>query len=66
MSEPTRHGTIPIELPHLFDEVEPDPVEGCAGCAALAQVREWARATGDRTTITDANVLMRRHPEGHR
>ncbi|QUW84482.1 hypothetical protein SMIR_39685 [Streptomyces mirabilis] len=46
-------------------ELEPTPVEGCAGCAELTNVRDRARAVGDWTTVTDCNVYMRRHPEGH-
>ncbi|MFE9060200.1 hypothetical protein [Streptomyces violaceusniger] len=64
MDELTRNRTMPIDLPpHL--EREPTPVEGCAGCAELANVRLRARAVGDMTTVTDCNVLMKRHPEGH-
>jgi hypothetical protein len=46
-------------------ELEPTPVEGCAGCAELANVRDRARVVGDMTTVSDCNVYMRRHPEGH-
>ncbi|GBQ01205.1 hypothetical protein SSP531S_26370 [Streptomyces spongiicola] len=46
-------------------EVEPVPVEGCAGCAELANVRDRARVVGDMTTVSDCNVYLRRHPEGH-
>jgi hypothetical protein len=46
-------------------ELEPTPVEGCAGRAELANVRDRARMVGDMTTVTDCNVYMRRHPEGH-
>ncbi|MEU4503112.1 hypothetical protein [Streptomyces sp. NPDC024089] len=64
MSEPTRYSTAPIELP-LDWEREPTPVKDCAGCAELATVRDRARAGGDMTTVSDCNVFMRRHPEGH-
>ncbi|MFF6789072.1 hypothetical protein ACFY9C_08345 [Streptomyces filamentosus] len=64
MSEPTRYSALPIELP-LNLEREPDPVEGCEGCAELASVRGRARVVGDWTTVSDCNVYMRRHPEGH-
>ncbi|MEV4942899.1 MULTISPECIES: hypothetical protein [Streptomyces] len=64
MSEPTRYSTPPIELP-LDLEREPDPAEGCAGCAELAAVRGRARVVGDWATVSDCNIFMRRHPEGH-
>ncbi|MFB6898685.1 hypothetical protein [Streptomyces hydrogenans] len=64
MNEPTRYSTPPIELP-LILEREPAPVEGCAGCAELANVRSRARAGGDMTTVSDCNIYLRRHPEGH-
>lgn len=65
MAEPTRYSTAPVELTDRTDELEPKPVSGCAGCAELVKVRGWARECHDHTTITDANVLMRRHPKGH-
>jgi hypothetical protein len=64
MSEPTRYSTAPTEL-SLRLELEPTPALGCAGCAELANVRNRARVVGDMTTVTDCNVYMRRHPEGH-
>ncbi|MFE9488487.1 MULTISPECIES: hypothetical protein [unclassified Streptomyces] len=64
MTEPTRYSTPPIELPLHLDR-DPDPVDGCAGCIELANVRSRARAGGDMTTVSDCNVFMRRHPEGH-
>ncbi|MFK8850223.1 hypothetical protein [Streptomyces sp. Ac-502] len=64
MSQPTRYSSAPIELP-LCLESEPTPVEGCAGCTELVNVRIRARAVGDMTTVTDCNVYLRRHPEGH-
>lgn len=69
MMEPTRYSTTPIELPLNLErkpEPEPEPAEGCAGCVELANVRDRARAGGDMTTVSDCNVFMRRHPEGHR
>ncbi|MGI5481071.1 hypothetical protein [Streptomyces lavendofoliae] len=64
MSQPKTYPSEPVELP-LRTEPEPDPVEGCAGCAELANVRNRARAGDDWTTVTDCNVYLRRHPEGH-
>ncbi|MDI6411100.1 hypothetical protein QLX52_19995 [Streptomyces albus] len=65
MSEPTRYSTAPVELPDPTGQLEPTPVDGCAGCAELAKVRDWARAGNDQTTVTDCNVRIARHPEGH-
>ncbi|MCZ9345563.1 hypothetical protein NGM37_48300 [Streptomyces sp. TRM76130] len=65
MTEPKRYPSEPVVLPDRGDYREPAPVEGCAGCAELAKVREWARAGHDHTTITDCNVLLARHPDGH-
>lgn len=65
MTEPTRYSTAPLELPPQLGELEPTPVDGCAGCRELANVRDRARAGGDLTTVSDCNVYMRRHPEGH-
>ncbi|MFE2421811.1 hypothetical protein [Streptomyces hokutonensis] len=39
----------------------PSPIPGCASCADLAALRHDARARGDGTAETDANVLLRRH-----
>ncbi|MFE0698529.1 hypothetical protein [Streptomyces sp. NPDC058872] len=64
MTEPARYITKPVELP-LRLTPEPAPVEGCAECAELVNVRSRARAGGDMTTVSDCNVFLRRHPEGH-
>ncbi|MGV9687897.1 hypothetical protein ACWDUX_02115 [Streptomyces sp. NPDC003444] len=56
MSDPV-HLTLPSP--------DPEPAEGCAGCVELANVRDHARASGDLTTVSDCNVFLRRHPEGH-
>ncbi|MEU3137145.1 hypothetical protein ACIOD0_33295 [Kitasatospora albolonga] len=64
MTEPTRYSTPPVELPSCLT-LEPTPVEGCAGCTELANVRDRARAGGDMTTVSDCNVYLQRHPEGH-
>lgn len=65
MTEPTRYTQGPVVLPDRSGELEPTPVDGCAGCRELDNVRVRARAGGDWTTVSDCNVLMRRHPEGH-
>ncbi|MEW2417720.1 hypothetical protein AB0953_28920 [Streptomyces sp. NPDC046866] len=59
-----RYSATPVELPLRLD-TEPTPAEGCAGCGELAAVRDRARMVGDMTTVTDCDVYMRRHPEGH-
>lgn len=65
MTEPTRYSEAPVVLPDRTGYLEPTPVEGCAGCVELANVRDRARTGGDMTTVSDCNVLMRKHPEGH-
>ncbi|MER7836188.1 hypothetical protein ABTY98_09785 [Streptomyces sp. NPDC096040] len=65
MTEPRSYPSAPVQLPLREAVLEPTPVEGCAGCAELARVRDWARAGNDQTTVTDCNVLMVRHPDGH-
>lgn len=64
MSQPKTYPSELVELPWRLD-LEPVPVEGCAGCVELANVRSRARAGGDWTTVSDCNVFLRRHPEGH-
>ncbi|MFI2356927.1 hypothetical protein [Streptomyces anulatus] len=64
MTEPTRYSTTPVQLsPHPV--TDPAPVDGCAGCTELSAVRDRARTVGDMTTVSDCNVLLRRHPQGH-
>ncbi|MEV2255819.1 hypothetical protein AB0I94_35580 [Streptomyces sp. NPDC050147] len=65
MTESKRYPSAPVELPYGEVELEPTPVDGCAGCRELANVRDRARTGGDWTTVTDCNVLMARHPDGH-
>ncbi|MFE9253858.1 hypothetical protein [Streptomyces sp. NPDC006879] len=65
MTEPTRYSVNPLELPLRRWEPDPTPVEGCTGCAESANVRTRARAGGDMATVSDCNVYMRRHAEGH-
>ncbi|MFH9265200.1 hypothetical protein ACH4KN_13210 [Streptomyces sp. NPDC017546] len=64
MTEPTRYSTTPVQLSPL-PETDPAPVDGCPGCVELSAVRDRARAGGDMTTVSDCNVLLRRHPQGH-
>ncbi|MGH1555653.1 hypothetical protein ACRAWF_38880 [Streptomyces sp. L7] len=39
----------------------PSPIPDCQACADFAALRHDARARGDGTAETDANVLLRRH-----
>ncbi|MGV2916052.1 hypothetical protein [Streptomyces alfalfae] len=64
MNEPRTYPNGPVELP-LTADLEPTPVPGCAGCAEPAKARDRARVVGDMTTVSDCNVFLRRHPEGH-
>ncbi|AJC56320.1 hypothetical protein GZL_03734 [Streptomyces sp. 769] len=41
---------------------EPAPVAGCDVCAALAEQRAAAHAIGDKSTVIDRNIEIRRHP----
>lgn len=52
-------------IPRLKDpnEGQPQPVDGCATCAHLAQFRRRAAAAGDGSAVSDANVRLRRHRE---
>lgn len=65
MTEPRTYPSAPVELPLRGPDADPTPVDDCAGCIELDNVRTRARAGGDWTTVTDCNVLMRKHPEGH-
>lgn len=66
MTEPTRYSTAAVELPLRIVELEPVPVEGCAGCVELANVRDRARVGGDMTTVTDATCSCGGIPRGTR
>ncbi|WP_405860131.1 hypothetical protein OG407_20895 [Streptomyces sp. NBC_01515] len=65
MSEPKRYPSAPVVLPDRTAQLEPTPVEGCTECLELTEARSRAKATGDGTTVTDCNVLMARHRDGH-
>ncbi|WP_228983054.1 hypothetical protein [Streptomyces sp. DH12] len=66
-TEPTRHTHRPPASPWWLDPVsEPAPAEGCAECAGLDDLRARARERGDMSAVSDCNVLLRRHPGGHR
>ncbi|WP_181787816.1 hypothetical protein [Streptomyces phytophilus] len=54
--------TDPVQLPDGWPLAEPAPADGCGRCAELAAGRTFARASGDLSAVSDANVLIRRHP----
>lgn len=64
----TTRRTAMSPAPHLglptFEP--PEPVPGCGECTRLADTRLAARTAGDYTTVTDCDIRMRRHAEGHR
>ena len=43
----------------------PTPVTGCATCQALSRRRAEATAANDRSAVSDANVLLRKHAAKH-
>lgn len=49
---------VHLTLPHA----PPRPAPGCAVCAELVGVRRAARARGDLSAVTDADVEIRQHP----
>ncbi|SER83581.1 hypothetical protein SAMN04487983_102349 [Streptomyces sp. yr375] len=57
MTKTTMSGPMHLGLPNA----EPVPMEGCGGCAALAERRRAARRGGDLSTVSDLNVRMRAH-----
>ncbi|KPC63973.1 hypothetical protein ADL29_13000 [Streptomyces chattanoogensis] len=52
----------PVHLPDRVPVPESEPVAGCDVCAALVRQREAARAVGDKSTLIDRNIELRRHP----
>ncbi|GAA2110956.1 hypothetical protein GCM10009802_08370 [Streptomyces synnematoformans] len=52
----------PVHLPGGWPLDDPAPAPGCEHCAELAADRAAARAAGDLSAVSDANVLIRRHP----
>ncbi|WP_155059929.1 hypothetical protein [Streptomyces blattellae] len=57
MSETTMTGPVRVGLPPQ----DPDPVDGCDVCGALARAPEAARLDGDLSKVSDINVEMRSH-----
>ncbi len=49
-------------LSATFPPPDAAPVPGCGRCAELVADRTAARAVGDLSAVSDANVLLRRHP----
>ncbi|WBB59298.1 hypothetical protein O7599_27515 [Streptomyces sp. WMMC500] len=52
------------DLTDSFPLPDAAPAPGCTRCAQMADDRTAARAAGDYSAVSDANVLIRRHP-GH-
>jgi hypothetical protein len=63
MTEPKRYPTAPVELPLALAQ-DPEPTAGCDVCFALESQRTEARARGDLSRVSDANVEIRRHAHG--
>jgi hypothetical protein len=51
-----------VHLTDLFPVPDATPSADCGRCAELAEKRTAARAAGDYSAVSDANVLIRRHP----
>jgi hypothetical protein len=39
----------------------PEPVSGCATCAAIVERRAQAQAAGDYSRVSDCNIWISRH-----
>jgi hypothetical protein len=50
-------------LERLFPPRQPEPHPDCPECRSLAVARTEARATADRSAVSDANVLLRHHQQ---
>ncbi|MCC2279062.1 hypothetical protein LKL35_27075 [Streptomyces sp. ET3-23] len=59
--------TTMSSAPHLgMPSLEPPkPVLGCHECLRLATARLNARSEGDYTTVTDCDIKIRKHAQGH-
>ncbi|MFH9413932.1 hypothetical protein [Streptomyces rochei] len=64
MTERIRTMSPPVYVGLPLDP--PEPVEGCGICAGAAMARESAEARGAKTAVSDANVVIRRHPHKDR
>ncbi|MEO3768062.1 hypothetical protein [Streptomyces sp. B5E4] len=64
MTTPPRRTSAadPIRLSDVFPPADAAPAPGCGRCAELAADRAAARGKGDWSAVSDANVLIRRHP----
>ncbi|GAA2127692.1 hypothetical protein GCM10009802_34450 [Streptomyces synnematoformans] len=52
----------PVHLTGSFPVPDAAPAPGCRRCAVLVDARAAARAACDYSQVSDANVLIRRHP----
>ncbi|RMI40959.1 hypothetical protein EBN88_11905 [Streptomyces triticirhizae] len=55
-------GPLPVD-PISGERPEPEPVEGCAQCARLAEGRDRAKYLRDWSFVTDFNIMIRQHPD---
>ena len=51
----------PSTFDYAFRLPDPQPVSGCDDCSRFIALRTAARASGDRSAATDANVSLRHH-----
>ncbi|MEU5437664.1 hypothetical protein AB0G73_30405 [Streptomyces sp. NPDC020719] len=65
MTNPATYPGPPVELP-LRLEADPAPAPYCDVCGALDQQRREARAEGNLSAVSDANVEIRDHPHNTR
>ncbi|MFW6693728.1 hypothetical protein [Streptomyces sp. MAR4 CNX-425] len=63
-ASPRRYPGDPVHLPGVWPLPDAPPAADCGRCAELADGRATARAAGDLSAVSDATVLIRRHP-GH-
>ncbi|GAA1501168.1 hypothetical protein [Streptomyces synnematoformans] len=59
----SRDRPVTPDLSDMWPQSAPVPVPGCGRCGELAEARTAARARCDWSAVSDANVLLRRHPD---
>ncbi|MET7738897.1 hypothetical protein [Streptomyces sp. NPDC005385] len=58
-AQTTETGPVHLGMP----VPDPEPVDGCDVCQALARERDAARSAGDLSKVSDINIEMRNHQE---